>query len=134
MAVCTAWHDSPNPPYDTLGLVTLTFVLEKRKRLHPRSQTFATAVSNVCNCHRKRLRERLQSTEYFWIISLRISSTPSCICSNKTDVRSLCILWAHSLSSCASFPSAPEECHHDESYGALQWKIRLDLAPLAMSC
>ena len=66
MAVCTAWHDSPSPPYDTLGLVTLTFVLEKRKRLHPRSQTFATAVSNVCNCHRKRLRERLQSTEYFW--------------------------------------------------------------------
>ena len=45
----------------------------------------------------------MQYTEYFWIISLRISSTPSCICSNKTDVRSLCILWAHSLSSCVSF-------------------------------
>ena len=81
MAVCTAWHNSPSPPYDRLGLVTLTFVLEKRKRL----------------------RERMQYTEYFWIISLRISSTPSCICSNKPDVRSLCILWAHSLSSCVSF-------------------------------
>ena len=43
----------------TLGLVTLTFVLEKRKRLHPRSQTFATEVSNVCNCHRKRLRGKV---------------------------------------------------------------------------
>ena len=37
------------------------------------------------------------------MLSLRISSTPSCICSNMTDVRSLCILWAHSLSSYASF-------------------------------
>ena len=32
----------------TLGLVTLTFVLEKRKRLQPRFQTFATAIANVC--------------------------------------------------------------------------------------
>ena len=48
MAVCTAWHDSPSLPYDRLGLVTLTFVLEKRKRLQPRFQTFATAIANVC--------------------------------------------------------------------------------------